>query len=120
MPTQAVSPVIPSTPRNALGETPGISGTGCSGVASEAIDPLLPADEALYELAHFVAGALGLDDPAESKTAHNLANANRRQVGRRVIDPRTVGGVKRDPLRADERLTLADLGKLLLVEFEGV
>jgi hypothetical protein len=55
---------------------------------------------------------------AESQPPHHLADADRRQVGRRVVDPRPVGGIERDPLGADEGLALADLRRVLLDKLE--
>jgi hypothetical protein len=81
---------------------------------------LLPADQALHELPLLVAGVPGLDHPAHAEAAHRLADRDRRQVARHVVDPGPVGGVQRDPLGADERLALADLRELDLLELEGL
>ena len=97
-----------------------MSGTGCSGAASEAMTHSCQPTSPWTSWPYRVAGVLGLDDSAETEAAHGLADANGRQVGRHVVDPGTVGGIERDPLGSYQRLTVVDLGKLLLVEFEGV
>ena len=81
---------------------------------------LLPADETLHDLTDRIVRILRRDDLAEPARAHDLADPDGRQVGRHVVDPRAVGRIERDPVDADKRLAVADLGDRLLAEFEGV
>ena len=81
---------------------------------------LLPADETLHGLADRIVRILRRDDLAEPARAHDLTDADRRQVRRRVVDPRAVRRVERDPVDAHERLAVPDLGHRLLAELEGV
>ena len=81
---------------------------------------LLPADETLHGLADRIVRIVRRDDLAEPGRAHDLADADRRQVRRRVVDPRAVRRVERDPVDAHERLAVPDLGHRLLAELEGV
>ena len=83
-------------------------------------EPLLPADEPLDELALLVRGMVGGDHAADPGGADDLADRDRRQVGRRVVEPGPVGRVDRDVLGPDQRLALADLGDRLGDELERV
>lgn len=80
---------------------------------------LLPAEEALHLLSDGVGRTVGRDHLAERGGAHDLADPDRRQVGRGVVDPHAVRRVERDPIDAHQRLAVAEVGDRLFGHFES-
>ena len=81
---------------------------------------LLPASQTLEGPADRIIRILRRDDLPDPAGAHDLTDADRRQVGGDVVDPRAVRRVERDPVDTDQRLAIVDLGDRLFAEFEGV
>ena len=64
--------------------------------------------------------ALTLDHLTEAEGTHDLADRDRRQVGRLFADPGPVGRIYRYPLDVNQGLTGSDLGNRFHDQVEGV
>ena len=120
MPTHAVQPVRPSTPRAARVGMPGIFANRLQRQRRSVRRhrPLLPAQQARNELPLTVVRVLRGHDAADAAAAHYLADADRRHIARGVAQPAAHRGIKREPLRAHEHLTIHDPRDGLLDELE--
>src|SRR5665648_676679 len=92
----------------------------CAPSGSRSTRPTAPGSTTRRPTSLRWASARSCAGSAWAEPAHDLADAHRREVGRRVVDPGAVGRVERDPLGAHERLAVADRGYLVLDELEGL